>query len=162
LPYVTARHLDVREHRVDLPRFAVGGVHPHLVLHRVATRHLVLGRSRETLVRETLLRRRDLVRRLDLDAQVVESSALAVAGDQDELERRLRDGEVGIAGSDLRRSRAEELGVEGDRVIEVGDVERQLDSTHGSSTISGVHWRLSMYRSSRIYPRMSIRLREVS
>ena len=39
------------EHRVDLPRLAIRTVDPHLVLHRVATRDLVLGRGGEAFVR---------------------------------------------------------------------------------------------------------------
>ena len=36
-----------RQHRVDLPRLAVGRVDPHLVLHGEATRHLIRGRRGE-------------------------------------------------------------------------------------------------------------------
>ena len=38
-------HLDVGEDRVDLPRFAVGAVDPHLVLQREATGDLVFDRG---------------------------------------------------------------------------------------------------------------------
>ena len=51
-------HLDVGQHGVDLPRLAVGIVDPHLVLHRVATRDLVLGGGGQALGREASLRRR--------------------------------------------------------------------------------------------------------
>ena len=46
---LAGRHLDVGENGVDLPRLAVGRVDPDLVLHREATRHLVLGRGGEPL-----------------------------------------------------------------------------------------------------------------
>ena len=69
-------HLDVGEHGVDLPRLAVGTVDPHLVLHRVATRDLVLGRGGEALAGEAGLRRRPTSSvRLDLDAEVVQRAA---------------------------------------------------------------------------------------
>ena len=49
---------------------------------------------------------------------------------QHQLERRLGDGEVGVAGLALGRLDPEELAVEGDRLVDVGDVEGQLDSRH--------------------------------
>ena len=64
----------------------------------------------------------------DFDAEVVECPGLAVAFDEDELERRLGDGEVGVAGTHLGGLGVEELGVELDGLLEVGDVEGQLDS----------------------------------
>ena len=112
---LAGRHLDVGEHGVDLPRLAVGAVDPDLVLHREATRDLVLGRGGEALAGEPALRGRDLVGRLDLDAEVVERAGLAVALDQHELQRRLGDGEVGVARPDLGRLGGEELRVEVDR-----------------------------------------------
>ena len=113
-------HLDVGEDGVDLPRLTVGGVDPDLVLHRVATRDLVLGRGREAFAGEALLRGADLVGRLDLDAEVVQGARLAVALDQDQLQRRLGDGEVRVARPDLRRLGGEQLRVEVDRRVEVG------------------------------------------
>src|SRR5581483_10769764 len=43
------RHLHVGQDGVDLPRLAVGGVDPDLVLHGVAARHPVLGGGGEAL-----------------------------------------------------------------------------------------------------------------
>ena len=45
-------------------------------------------------------------------------------------ERRLGDGEVGVAGLDLRRLGTEQRGVEGDRRVEVIDVEGELEAGH--------------------------------
>ena len=50
--------------------------------------------------------------------------------DQHELERRLVDREVGVAGAALGRLALEELGVEGDGLVDVGDVEGELDTRH--------------------------------
>ena len=70
-------HLDVGEHRVDLPRLTVGRVDPHLVLHRVATRHLVLGRGGEPVADKPRLRGGDLGGGFDLDPEVVQRARLA-------------------------------------------------------------------------------------
>ena len=48
--------------------------------------------------------------------------------EQDELERRLGDGKVGVAGASFGRFGAEKLGVEGVRFVDVVDVEGELDS----------------------------------
>ena len=109
-------HLDVGEHGVDLPRLAVGAVDPDLVLHRVAARHLVLGRAGQA--------RRPASRSVAAPTSSVDSTStprwlseprLAVALDEHQLERRLGDGEVGVAGPDLGRLGREQLRVEGDR-----------------------------------------------
>ena len=54
-----------------------------------------------------------------------------LALEQDELERRLGDGEVGVAGTALGRLGVEEPRVEGDGGVEVGDAEGELDTGHG-------------------------------
>ena len=59
---VARLHLDIAQHRVDLPRFRVRAVDPHLVLHRVATRDFVFGRGGEAVVGQPPLRGRDLGR----------------------------------------------------------------------------------------------------
>ena len=61
-------------------------------------------------------RRSDLVGRVDLDADVVERARLTGVGEQDQLERRIGDREVGVAVTDLRRRGLEQLGVERDRL----------------------------------------------
>src|SRR4051812_10049365 len=53
------RHLDVGQHRVDLPRLTVGPVDPHLVLDRVAAGNLVLGGGGKALAGEAGLRGAD-------------------------------------------------------------------------------------------------------
>ena len=72
-----ARHLDVGEDRVDLPRLGVGAVDPHLVLQREAALDLVLGRGGETLGAEALLGAGDRLRVGDLDTEVVQRAGLA-------------------------------------------------------------------------------------
>ena len=61
-------------------------------------------------------------------------AGLAHAGEQDQLERRIGDGEVGVPVADLGRLGPEQLGVELDRGVEVGDVEGELDTGHGTSS----------------------------
>ncbi len=51
-----------------------------------------------------------------------------MALDEDELQRRLGNGEVGVAGLALRGFRSEELAVEPDGLLEVVDVESELDT----------------------------------
>src|SRR5581483_2229249 len=101
---------------------------------RVAARAVLLG-GRQTFAREARGRGGHGVGRLDLDPEVVQRAGLAVALDEDELERRVGHGEVGVAGLHLRRLRRKQLRVEGDRLVEVGNVERKLDSGHRSSII---------------------------
>jgi hypothetical protein len=50
------------------------------------------------------------------------------AGAQHELERKIGDGEVGVAGPPLGRLGAEHAGGEGGGLVEVGDVEGELQS----------------------------------
>ncbi len=72
-----------------------------------------------------------VVGRLDLDAEMVQRSRITVTLDEHELERRLGDGEVGVARAELGRFGGEQLGVEVDRVVEVRDVQGELHSAHG-------------------------------
>ena len=114
-----AEHLDVFEDGVDLPRLTGGTVDPHLVLAGVATGHTLLGCGRQTLAGEAGLGGDDLVGGGHLDAEVVQGAALARCLDEDQLERRFGDGEVGVPGPHLGRFGGEELGVELDRGIEL-------------------------------------------
>ena len=59
--------------------------------------------------------------------------------EQHELERRVGDRKVGVALADLGRLGLEQLGVELDRSIEVGDVEGELDTRHVISSRSDVN-----------------------
>ena len=79
---------------------------------------------------------------------------LAVALDQHQLQRRLGDGEVGVAGADLGRLGREELRVEVDRVVEVGHVQGELHPDSSGSlpdTLASVDGSMS-----RIHRRLSI------
>ena len=67
---------------------------------------------------------------LDLDAEVVDRAALAGVLQQHQLQRRLGDGEVRIAGLHLGGRGVEQLGVERDRLVEVIDVESELHTGH--------------------------------
>ena len=64
------------------------------------------------------------------DAQVVEGAALGPL-EEDQLQRRLGDGEVGVAGLALGGLGGEQLRVEVDGLVEVADVEGELESGHG-------------------------------
>jgi len=107
-------------------------VHPHLVLQREAAGGVLLVEGGEAGAGETGSALLDLLHRLHLDAEVVERpldpGAAVVGGnlDEDELERRLGDGEVGVPGLDFGGLGVEQLGVEGDCGIEVIDVECKL------------------------------------
>ena len=116
---------------VDLPGLAAGAVDPDLVLQGVAAGGVVLLEGGQARFLETAGRGGDLVGGVDLDAEVVHAGVLAgLALDEDELERRGGDGEVGVAGAALGRFGAEELGVEGDGAFEVGYAQGQLDAGH--------------------------------
>ena len=58
-------------------------------------------------------------------------SSPGLALDEDELERGLGDGEVGVAVAEFGGLGAEELAVEGDGRVEVGDAEGELYAGHG-------------------------------
>jgi hypothetical protein len=64
---------------------------------------------------------------------VIQGSALAGVLDENELERRFGDGEVGIAGLRLGRFGVEQRRVERDGGVEVVDVEGELKARHGNS-----------------------------
>jgi hypothetical protein len=75
---------------------------------------------------------------VDFDAEVVHPGGLARdALEQDELERRLGDGEVGVAGAALSGLGAQQPGVEGDRGLQVGDAEGELDTGHDGCSSHG-------------------------
>jgi hypothetical protein len=59
------------------------------------------------------------------------------AFEQDELERRLGDREVGVAGTALGGPGAEQPAVEGDRAFQVGDAQRELDTGHDGCSLPG-------------------------
>src|SRR5207248_2848695 len=121
----------VRLDGVDLPGLLARAVHPYLVLDGVAARRVVLGRCLQPRTREALAGFTDLVGGLDLDAEMVHDRRLPrLALQQHELERGVGDGEVGVAGPELGRLRAEQLRVEVDRAFEVPDPQGELYSSH--------------------------------
>jgi hypothetical protein len=75
--------------------------------------------------------RPNLVRRHHFDSEMVDGAGLADPLDQHQLERRVLDGEIGVTGADLGRARVEQRRVEGDGLVEVGDVEGELHAGHG-------------------------------
>ena len=111
-------------------------MHPHLVLQGVAARRVPLVERGQPGVAQPGRARLDVGAAVDLDAEVVERLGGALAAlvgrdlDQHQLERRLGDGEVGVAGAALVRLGAEQGGVELDRLLEVGDVEGELHTGH--------------------------------
>src|SRR6516165_4644894 len=60
------------------------------------------------------------------DAEMVKGAAVAWVLEQHQFQWGLGDREVGVAGFDLGRLSVEQLGVEGDCLVEVVDVEGQL------------------------------------
>src|SRR5690606_38138047 len=68
---------------------------------------------------------------LHLHAEVVHAGVVTgLALQQHELQRRLRDGEVGVARAPFGRGRAEQGGVELDGALEIGHTQGELDSGH--------------------------------
>jgi hypothetical protein len=85
---------------VELPGFAVRGVlDPELVLLGVAAGGVALVGQDEPGRGQPGLLGVDGAGAVDLDAEVVQAAALAGVLQQDELERRLGDGEVRVAGA---------------------------------------------------------------
>ena len=133
----------VGEDGVDLPGRTVGVADPDLVLDGVATGRLLLDLGLEPRFVQASRCRRHLVGRLDLHTQVVEGADRPVTPGggvlhQDELERRVGDGEVGVARLALGRLGPEELGVELDRLVDVADVQCELDPRHGDLPVVSI------------------------
>ena len=63
-------------------------------------------------------------------------AGLALALEEDQLQGRVGDGEVGVAGPGLGGLDAEHAGVEVDGLVEVGDVEGELEA-HGGCSLRG-------------------------
>src|SRR5450755_3181605 len=123
--------LAVGQYGVDLPGLAVGcALDPELVLPGVAAGRVALIDRRESGPGEPLPLGIDGIRVADLDAEMVEAAALARVLQQDELQRRLGDGEVGVAGTALSRLGTEQLAVERYGLLDVIDVEGELHAGH--------------------------------
>ena len=75
----------------------------------------------------------NFVRRAHLHAEVVERTGVRGVLEEDQFEGRVGDGEVGVPGAPLGGLSLEELCVQGDRLIEIGHVQRTLDPSHLSS-----------------------------
>lgn len=92
--------LDVLHDGVVLPGQPVGVAGPDLVLSGVAAHGAWLGFDGQTLGGQAHLGASDLAGGGDFHAQVVDGPGGAVAGCvEDELERGLGDGEVGVSGA---------------------------------------------------------------
>src|SRR5580693_6038604 len=125
--------LAVLEDRVDLPSLAAWcRGHPELVLPGVAAGGVPLVHRREPGPGEPAMLSVDRRGVRDLDAEVVEAAALARVFQQDQLQRRLGDGEVGVPGPALGGLGTEQRGVERDRLVDVVDVQRELHTGHGN------------------------------
>ena len=128
---------------VPLPLGAVGVGHPGLDLAGVAADRVVDPGGLEPGLGQAGLGGGDLGGGLGLDAEVVDRAAFG-ALEEDELQGRVGDLEVGVAGLALGRLGREQLRVEVDGLVDVGDVECELDTGHGilrldRSTIVDVH-----------------------
>jgi hypothetical protein len=94
----------------------------------------VLGSSIQALSRQPLGGLGHLLGGGNLDAEVVEAASLALALDEDQLQRRLIDGEVRVPGAALGRLGPEQLRVEAHRLLEIAHVQRELDPGHHISS----------------------------
>jgi translocation and assembly module TamB len=101
---------------------------------QISDARLAFGGARVTL--DGRLRDTIEVSGLHLHAEVVEGAGLAALHEH-ELQRRVGDGEVGVAGLPLVGLDGQELAVEGDGLVEVGHVEGELDSGHSGRSL---HW----------------------
>ena len=133
IPGQFPRAVVIGQHRIDLPCRAIRSVHPDLVLDGIAAGGVRLDIGGHPLCGQSLCLDRHLRGGVHLDAQVIDRARLTHPLDEHELEGRLPDGEVGVAGADLGRSGVEQRRVEGDGLVEVGDVERELHTGHGDS-----------------------------
>src|ERR1035437_6959264 len=128
-------HVRVRQDRVDLPRLPAGSVDPHFVLEGVAAFRLLLDGRGQSASGQTDLRGGHLVGRRDLDTEVVER-ARHFGGilDEDQLERWVGYGKIGVAGADFGRLGGEQLGIEHDSFVKISDVQGKLDTGHARTS----------------------------
>ena len=110
---------------VPLPAGSVGIGHPCLRLLCVTADGVLDAGRLDPGPAQAPFRRRDLLGRLHLDAQVVECRSLPTL-EEDQLQRRIGDREVRVAGLHLRRGGVEQAGVERDRLVEIGHVDCKL------------------------------------
>jgi len=130
-PASDAEGVGVRQDGVDLPLFAAWTGHPHLVLGGEATGRADLLFGEHAFTGEPADFGVNLLAGVDLDAEMVDGPAVAGVFNQDQLERWLGDGEVGVALLELGRLGFEQLRVERDPFRQVVDVESELDTGHG-------------------------------
>jgi len=108
----------------------------------VATYCPVLDVSLEALAREVASGVHYFARRKDLNAEVIDRAGNFAILKEDQLERRLGNGEVRVAGTNLRWLSFKELGVELDGLFEIRHIEGELQSGHlGLLTLTLVNWK---------------------
>ena len=78
---------------------------------------------------------RHLVGGSNLNPEMVERARVAYSLDQNELQGRVGNGEVGVPVPHLGRFGGEQLGIELDRGVEIRHIEGQLHSGHGALLI---------------------------
>jgi hypothetical protein len=106
-----------------------GGVgHPHLVLAGVATHRVTFVEGGQALGAQARRGGFDLLARVDADAQMVEPGARRLL--QGERHGRVGELELGVVRLLLRRLHTEELAVERDGLLEIGDVQRKMECIH--------------------------------
>jgi hypothetical protein len=112
---------------IDLPGLPARTGHPDLVLEGVAAGGVRLRGRGQAGFPQPVGGGGDLVGAADLHTEVVQAGVLTgLALDQDQLERGLGNGEVGVAGAELGGSDPEQRGVEGNRRLQVRDPEVEL------------------------------------
>ena len=124
--------VDVVVKDVDFPERAVRIGDPELRLPRVTALDAFLPLGVEPGGLEAALNLDQLLGVSHAQPDVIEVAAGAgPAGNQRQHERRLRQIELGVVGSDLGRLGAEQHAVERDRAVEIRDVERGVELAQG-------------------------------
>src|ERR1700733_3352971 len=133
--------LAISQDGIDLPGLSVGrALDPELVLPGVTARRVTLIDARQAGPGEPLLLGIDGIGVADLDAEMVQAAALPRVLQQNELERRLGDGEVGVAGTALGGLGSEQLAVKRDGLLDVIDVEGELHAGHENLLNLRLRW----------------------
>src|SRR3954469_12932846 len=131
--------------REDLPRRAIGVVHPDLVLARVAAGRVHLVESRQSRLLQPQPGGEHVIGRSDLDPGVVERTKAAVGTVtlvESEVERGFGDFELRVAGLHLDRRSSKERLVERNRPRDARDGQREVWSqdSHSLSSSSASPW----------------------
>ena len=131
LHVLVAEELDLAERVVGLPRDAGRVGVPVLVRLRVAAVHALLGRGGEIGLLGLRAQRLEFVVGVDLQAEVIDAGAAAVAALRDrEVDARVLDHPLGVVGLADGRLGAEQRRVEADAGVQVLDADVHVEAFH--------------------------------